>query len=413
MKRLNSVFLPILLLAMVIASSCKKETDYPPLELGNSAAPTATLSHVADSLSETYTYVSVGSNMSGSVYYVALPAGSPAPTGSDLVLGNTSPAASGIAAEADASYMVMLSLESNSSYDVYAVAANSDEGKTGAVVGPVEVTTPDDTPPMVVGMTPGIGEEDVEPDVDEIVLEFNEAVTLVDVAGISVVDGFDESDLGIMGAVSVAGNMVTIEITDDIPYLTDVVVLIEAGTFTDVSGLESPEYTYEGDFYALYFTIKDILDMSNFLGAYRCYETDYAYSGAYEYDVLMFQADVYALEIVNVFDYGISGILEFDPVAGTCAFPDQPSGLSAGGDPLNLTSEDLIPGIVGYYPGSYNADGSGIYVSCWLYSPAFGDLYFASDFEFVKLDVSAAQVEQMLRDSEAKAKRALQPVMLR
>jgi hypothetical protein len=85
-----------------------------------------------------------------------------------------------------------------------------------------------------------------------------------------------------------------------------------------------------------------------------------------------------------MFDYGVVATLVFDPAGDSCFIPDQFSGLSAGGDPLNFTSEVLIPGIMTFVPGTYTDDGVTIKVSCWLYSPALGDLYFASDLEFTK-----------------------------
>ncbi len=372
------------LLGTMVFIGCQEERDYPPLVLGNSAAPVVTVANIADSLNETYTYLTVSSTMDGNIYYLALPQGSAAPTATEVIFGETTPVAASVSVEANESYTVkQKNLSSGGSFDIYAVAVNAEEGKPGAVVGPVSITCPDYTYPYVASMSPGIGEEWVAKNITEIVLTMNENVTLVNADMISIVDAFDESDLGIKGAVTVNGPEVTIGITGTFEYLTDVAVLIDSGAFVDAVGLLSPEYYIDdiGD-YELAFSIEDFINMENFIGAYQCHELDYAYGGEYFYDVLLYQSDVYGINVINMFDYGVEATIIFEE--DSCYIPDQPSGLSASGDPLYFTSEELVPDICTFIPGSYTDDGITIKISCWLYSPALGKLYFASDMEFTK-----------------------------
>ncbi len=381
-----------LLATAIIFFACEKEKDYPPLTLGSSTAPVLTLAHIEDSLNETYTYLSLSTNMDGNIFYVALVSGSDAPTAQDVILGSTDPAALGFSAIADSTYVIKLKgLASAGIFDLYAVSTNAEEGKNGEVEGPITITCPDYTPPYIVEMDPANGDDWVSPLISEIVLYMNEPVTLVDAGGISIVDGFDGvTDLGVMGDVTVDGMMVSIEITDTLAYNQEVAILIDAGVFEDAAELASPEYTTDGGSWALTFIVQDAIDMEVFSGAYTCYETDYMYGGSYVYDVLFQRSGLYAVDIINMFDYGVVATLVFDGEAGECYIPDQPSGLSAGGDPLNFTSEDLVPGYCTFVPGSYADNGSNVKVCCWLYSPALGDLYFASDLEFVKYGSSSA-----------------------
>ncbi|MBN2521748.1 MAG: Ig-like domain-containing protein [Bacteroidales bacterium] len=404
----------IALLAMVIIFfACEKEKDYPPLTLGSSTAPVVTLAHIEDSLNETYTYLSLSTNTDGSIYYVALVAGSDAPSAQEIILGNTVPASSGFTAVSDSAYIVKLKdLASAGIFDVYAVSTNAEEGKNGEVEGPLTITCPDETPPYIVEMDPSNGDDWVSPLISEIVLYMNEPVTLVDAGGISIVDGFDGvTDLGVMGEVTVNGMMVSIEITDTLAYLQEVAILIDAGVFEDAAGLTSQEYSTDGGSWALTFIVQDAIDMELFSGAYTCYETDYMYGGSYVYDVLFQRSGLYAVDIINMFDYGVVATLVFDGVGDSCYIPDQPSGLSAGGDPLNFTSEDLVPGYCTFVPGSYADDGSNVKVCCWLYSPALGDLYFASDLEFVKYGSSHAIPD--LDGNEKRMNKGLHPIQLK
>ncbi len=404
----------ISLLAMAIVFfACEKKKDYPELTLGNTTAPVLSLAHIEDSLNETYTYLTLSANMEGSIYYVALASGSDAPTAEDLILGNTDPAALEFSAVADSTYSIKLKdLESAGLFDVYAVAVNAEEGKSGGVQGPVTITCPDETPPFVDDMDPAIGDEWVSPGTEAIVLYMSEPVTLINAGGISVVDAFDETDLGIMGEVTVSGSMVTIEITDVFPYAIDVAVLIEAGVFEDAASLASPEYYTDGGSYALSFSVADAIDMSLFSGAFACHEIDYAYGGEYDYDVLFARSGMYSVDIINMFDYGVIATMVFDPFGDSCYIPDQDSQLSVAEDPLNFTSETLIPDICTYIPGSYEEDGSVVKISCWMYSPALGDLYFASDLEFRKYTSTAIAIPD-LTGNEARMNKGLHPVQMK
>ncbi len=402
----------IALLAMaVVFFACEKEKDYPPLTLGSSTGPALTLAHIEDSLNETYTYLSLSTNMDGNIFYVALVTGSDSPSAQDIILGNTDPASSGFSAVSDSAYVVKLKdLASAGIFDVYAVSTNAEEGKNGEVEGPITITCPDYSPPYIVEMDPANGDDWVSPLISEIVLYMNEPVTLVDADGISIVDGFDGvTDLGVKGAVTVDGSMVIIEITDTLEYLQEVAILIDAGVFEDAAGLTSPEYFTDGGSWALTFIVQDAIDMELFSGAYRCYETDYAYGGSYVYDVLFLRSGMYTVDIINMFDYGVIATLVFDGVGDSCYIPDQSSGLSAGGDPLNFTSEDLVPGFCTFVPGSYEDDGTVVKISCWLYSPAFGDIYFASDLEFRKYLTTAIPILD-LDGNEERMSRELRPL---
>lgn len=375
-------------LGTMIFMGCVEEKKYPDLVLGNSSAPTATLSHVADSLNETYTYITASSNMDGEIFYVVLLGGSDAPTADDIILGNVEALLSGVLqAEASVSYDVKLKdLTPGVDYDVYAVSTNSDEGKASPLVGPVSFSTPDDTPPTLEEMIPANGETWVSVTISEIVLMFDEAVTLVDADMVSIVDAFDESDLGVKGDITVAGSVVAIALTDTLPYITDVAVILDEGAFVDASGNESMEYYADVDGYLLTFQTEDIINMENFLGPYACDDIDIAYADEYFYDVFIVQSGPYSVDIFNFANWDITfyATLDFDPVAHTCALPDQFSGLAAGGDPLNFTSEELLEGYVSYTPGSYTDDGVTIKFSMWLYSPAFGDIYWIDDMELTK-----------------------------
>ena len=385
MKRLKIHIAISMVLGTMIFMGCQEKKDYPPLILGTSTAPTATLSHVADSLNETYTYIVISSSMDGRVFYVTLPSGTETPAATDIILGNTDPAATSINVVAQTDYEIQLkNLTSGGSYDVYAVSTNDVEGKLGDVTGPVSFTCKDFTPPYVDDMVPSNGETWVSHTVSEIVLIMNENVTLLDAGKISVVDAYDESDLGVMGDVSVNGSEVTISITNTIPYVTDVAVLIEAGAFQDAVGLLSDEYYSDGATYDLMFSVEDFVNIENFYGAYQCHETDNTSGAEYTYDVMFFSSSPHTVDIINVYEFGIWGTLVFEE--DSCYFPDQPSGLAVGGGtvPLNLITS-LYYGYAAFEPGSYTGDGITVKVNCWLYDPAIpSDVYLFSDFEFTK-----------------------------
>jgi hypothetical protein len=388
MKRSKINIVVALFLGTLIFIGCQEKKDYPPLVLGDSDAPTVTLINVTDSINENYTYLQLSSNMDGSIYYLALPQGSEAPTADAIILGQTDPAAITITAVKDEQYTIKLKgLASGGSYDLYAVSTNAEEGKAGTVAGPVSFTCLDLTAPFVVEMVPANGETWVSNTLQEIVLTMNESVTLADAAKVHVVDAFDESDLGVMGDITVDGSTVSIAITDTLPYLTDVVVILDKGAFTDAVDSLSAEVYTDGGSFALMFSVQGPINMENFIGAYHCHDIDYAYADEYDYDVMLFQSGDFTVDIYNFanFDIGLVATLEFDPVTHTCGLPDQFSGLSAGGSPLNFTSEELATDVVAFTPGSYTDDGITIKFSMWLYDPAVPEnIYWVDDMELTK-----------------------------
>jgi hypothetical protein len=380
MKKMRIHIISAIFLGALIIAGCQKKKEYPELTLGNSTAPVATLSNVADSLSEYYTYIELSSSMDGDVYYVAVPQGSDAPTADEIVLGQASDIGSSVVVDANVSYMVKLKgLSSGASYDLYAVATNTEEGKPSVVVGPVSITCKDLTAPYVSSMDPNNGATWVPRNISAITLTMNEDVTLVSASKIHIVDAFDESDLGVKGDVAVDGPVVTIQVTGIIPYLTDVAVILDKGAFKDAVDSLSPEYYVDGGSYALMFSIEDFVNMDNFIGAYQCHEVYYGGT----YDVLFLQSDVYAVDVINMIDYGVVATLVFEE--DSCYFPDQPSGLSAGGIPLNFVTS-LFYGYSVYEPGTYTADGMSIHVNVWLYDPSdpANGVYFYDDLEFTK-----------------------------
>jgi len=230
---------------------------------------------------------------------------------------------------------------------------------------------------------------------------------------VSVVDAFDESDLGVKGDITVSGPVVTIALTDTLPYITDIAVILDSGAFVDAYGNDSWEYYIGDDGFELIFTTEDLINMENFVGAYNCYDIDYGYGGEYYYDVMLFQIDVYAVAIYNFwnFDIGLYAILEFDPVADTCGLPDQFSGLAAGGTiPLNFTSEEMLPGYVTFKPGTYTDDGVTIKFCMFLYDPAIpANVYGIDDMELTKYITPGAM--PVLQNDPNRVIRELKPII--
>jgi hypothetical protein len=405
MKFINIVNIRLLsILALpFILYACDNKEEYPALVLDKSAAPAVAVTHIADSLTETYTYITLSSTMEGKIFYVALPEGSDVPAAVDIVLGKTSPASKFIEVKADSVYMVKLKgLASAEKFNLYAVSTNSDEGKYGEVSAPVSIQCPDYTSPFILDMLPKNGSIKIARDLSEIVLTFNEAVELTDISKITVVDAFDESDLGIRGEVTVSGTNVIISLTGEFAYLTDVAVLIEAGAFADMAGNTSGEYYLNDaeDAYVLTFSIGDIIDMDVFSGAYHCVANEIGYGeGISEYDVIVkggSDAEGYFIQIQNINDWSGSVVyLSVDPEVDTCFFEDQSTNriYTSTGEDIMLTGlDEYALSSVNFKPGNFTRDGSQIQV--------FGEIYVSAgyfgfyEFTFTKIDNSEAKINR-------------------
>ncbi len=399
----SSIYISIaFLLGAMVFIGCQEERVYPELVLGKSTAPVATLALIADSLNETYTYATLSSTMDGEIYYVVLAQGSAAPTATEIVLAETDPAATSIDVVAGSSYTVKLkNLASAESYDVYAVATNAEEGKPSAVVGPASFSCLDLTAPYIVEMDPANASEKVSAALEAIVLTMSENVTVADASLITLVDAFDETDLGIKGAVTADGSTVTIEITDSIPFLTEVAVLIEAGAFVDAEGLTSPEYIADATYYLLTFIVEDMIDMSVFNGAYHCEANEVGFGdGIKEYDVIMkgagSSASGYYISIQNINNWvGSLVYLDIDPYVDTCFIADQATGMVYGGteDVYIMSTDEYALAGVDFKPGNFKRDGSEVRV--------FGEIYMSLgyfgmyEFTFTKIAMSEAKINYL------------------
>ena len=397
---LNIKLLSLLSLAFIVFA-CDNKDDYPALTLGNSSAPTVSVTHISDSLTETYTYIILSSNMAGDIYYVALPKGDDVPSAVDIIASNTSVAAKYVAVVANTKDTVKLKgLASGGTYELYAVATNGDEGKFGDVSTPITINCPDYTAPTIASMTPSSGSTKVSKSLAEIVLTFTEPVELADASKISVVDASDESDLGLVGDITVSGTEVTISLTGEFDYLTDVAVLLEAGAVKDMAGNLSPEYYQNdaGDAFSLFFTIEDMLDMSLFQGAYHCVANEIGFGdGIKEYDVIMKggkDASGYFIEIQNINNWTASYVyLTVDPTVDTCYFEDQATGrvYSGTGEDIMLRSFDEYDIASGdFKPGNFKRDGSEVKVFGQIYI-SLGSFGFY-EFTFTKMKESEARI---------------------
>jgi hypothetical protein len=412
MKMFNNLstifsFLAVLMLLML---ACNDEENYPALKLDNSTAPSVTLSHLADSITETYTYITVSSTMDGRIYYVSLPAGSIAPTASELILGKTSSVAGNIDDVANKAYMVKLKgLESAAKYDLYAVSVNSEEGKYGEVVGPVSIQCPDNTTPYIKEMSPAIHATKVPKNISQIVLTFNEPVQLKDVSKIAVVDDFDESPLDNIGKISVSGSNVIIPVTGDFENFANIAVLIHSGALVDKDGHGCDDYLTDAENkHVLLFSIVDFIDVDLFDGVYHCVANEVRFGdGPKKYDVIIKAikdgSDFY-FEVQNINDWTGVLYMDVDPIADTCYFTEQATGMTYGSEDILISSLDTNNiASADFKPGNFAHDGSEIKVYGQIYI-SLG--YFGSyEFTFTKADANTARIitgESLISDAELK-----------
>lgn len=405
-KNVISIFTSLAVI-VILFSACGEEENYPPLELGSSNAPTISISHLADSLTESYSYLNLSSNMDGMIYYVAVSSGEVAPTAEDIILGKTSPAAQNISVKADNSYLVKLKgLKSAESFDVYGVSVNEEEGKFSSVFGPVTINCPDNTPPSVVEMTPSTGSTKISKGIKEIIIQFSEAINLIDANKISVVNAFDETPLNNIGQITVSGDILIIPITSQLDYLLDIAVIIKEGAVADVKGINCPEYytiSVNGEeVFELMFTIEDILDPSVFNGVYHCVANEIGFgNGISEYDVIIKGgkgSEGFYIDIQNIRDWtGTVVTLSVDPNVDTCFFEEQPTGNVYSGEDILIQSNDIYDlASASFKPGNFSRDGSEIKV--------FGQIFIAAgsfgfyEFTFTKSNSSAAIIRSNRRN---------------
>jgi hypothetical protein len=397
MKNL-SLYILLIGFGFLLFSSCEKKDDwkskYP--EYTHTVVIVPTFSDITDnSLTMSMTV-----DQPGIVYFLIQDASVAAPVDSFSF-----PMLDGVShvefTEAGGEDLNITGLIDGTTYNVYTVFSNA-YGAPGPI-GEATVSTSDTTHPVLVEMSPANGSVNVSTTLSEIVLTFSEAVQLLDASKISVVDAFDESDLGIKGTVTVSGNTAVIPLTGPLAYLTDVAVLIEAGAFADLAGNETGEYYLNEaeDYYALAFTVEDIIDMSVFIGAYHCVANEIGFgNGISEYDVILSgdsDAGEYFIGIQNINDWAGSLVfLSIDPEADTCYFVTQPTGMIYPGN-----SEDIMISSFDEYslagasfkPGNFNRDGSEVKVFGVIYI-SLGQFGFY-EFTFTKLTSGAARINNL------------------
>ncbi len=284
------------------------------------------------------------------------------------------------------------------SYIVYTVFTNA-YGAPGPFAS-VSFQTSDETAPYLTGMTPAPGDEGVDPNIGQILLQFSEAVSLADADKVHVVDAFDESDLGLTGEIVTDGDIVAILLTGAFDYDIDVAVILDEGAFTDASGNPSPEYYLNAaeDDYLLIFTVTDIINVTVFTGAYHVTANEIGFGdGLKEYDVIskgIADPSGYYIEIQNINNW-TGGIvyLTIDPEVDTIFFEDQPTGLiyTGTGEDIYITSLDEYA-MAGpeFKPGNFKRDGSEMKV--------FGEIYISIgyfgfyEFTFTKIDMNEARI---------------------
>jgi len=254
----------IFVLALVISAACVKWEE----ETRPSMDPASTVTLAVLSAGDSSVVVSFSNSSNG---YVALNlyegTGNEVPTELEdreaMLTGNVS-SMEYYSAQTEVGTVYQVTFEGliqDASYEVMGVANNGD-----GVVSVVEVlplATADSHPPVLSSTDPEVGYSPVLPVGGPVVLYFDEPVLYDDTKDLTFSEFYAAED-GVIGSVSVEGNMVTVTPAEDFLNREIIMLSYPEGAFTDLAGnlaVEMDSYFDGGGMVGLYWRIEEkVLD---------------------------------------------------------------------------------------------------------------------------------------------------------